>query len=321
MATKSDAVVGGPGHRARRARHLVVLPLVAVAASAALTACQPILPATETRLANGATLASGQSLVSPSGGFRMVMQTDGNLVERSAAGVALWTSKTTSNPGAKLVMGTDGVLRVRTVAGGTVWSTPTYGVSGATVGMGDDANFVVRGTAGQPQWANGVSAASSTRAPASQLHTSSQQVTLTKMYEGFEATPYTSGGACYVGYGHLLHAGACTPADAAQTYDPDAMFAADVPVYENRLKASLGTVPMSQHEFDALWDFTYGRGSLTAATAPQTYAAMTATPPNYTAVPSIWRTTAQTSATGVCDRLDDQATVFSGGNYQRTSSC
>ena len=323
-----------------RPRRALVGALVALAALG-IVACEPLPPTGTTtttpggtttttrpvskdnRLTNGATLASGQALASPSGRFTIAMQADGNLVERTPAGRALWTSRTSGNTGAKLVMRSDGTLLIASTANKTLWSTPTSGVKSATVDLGDDGNFVLRGSVGQPYWANGASAATTARLPASQRFTSPQQVTLTKIYEGLVAvSPYlNANGNCTVGYGHLIRMGACTAADKAKKWDADALFAADVTEHENRLKSSLGTAPVDQREFDTLWDYVFGRGSITAKTSPSMYAAMSATPPKYAAVPGILEANGDTLIKGLCNRRYDEARIFEGGNYTRTSTC
>jgi GH24 family phage-related lysozyme (muramidase) len=252
------------------------------------------------------------------------MQTDGNLVERSPSGRAMWTSKTPNNPGAKLVMRVEGVLAIVSTTGKTLWYTPTYGARGARLEIADDANVVVRGTAGQPWWANGASGADGTRLPVSQRHTSSHQVTLTKIYEGLVGTtPYhNANGNCTVGYGHLIRLGACTSNDLAKTWDVDALFADDVADHEHRLASSLGSLMVTQREYDTLWDYVFGRGSLTATTSPKMYAALTASPVKYADVPVILRENGDIqSLTGLCDRRYDEADVFAGGMYDRSYSC
>lgn len=323
MTTESDWKIMLRGRGSRRRLALVAGALAVLAT----TACEPLpttLPPSNV-IKSGAVLASGTSLASPSGRFKLVMQGDGNLVERSPSGRSLWTTKTPGNAAAKLVMRSDGVLLVQTTAGKTVWSTPTSGVRGATANFGDDGNFVVKGTAGQPVWANGMSAAPATRAPISERHTSPQQVTLTKMYEGLVATTpyYNAYGNCTVGYGHLIRLGACTSADKAKKWDADALFAADVVEHENRLKSSLGSVPVTQREFDTLWDYVFGHGSITAKTSPKMYAAMSASPPRYVDVPPILRENGDTLLRGLCYRRYDEADVFTGGFYDRnaTSAC
>lgn len=315
------AAQSGGGITRRVARRITAVAAAGLAFSA-VTACQPPAPTTN-RMVSGATLASGQVLYSPSRAFHLSMQSDGNLVLRSARGFTYWSTKTSANPGGSLVMRTSGELAVESRSGRTLWSTPTGGIKGATVELGDDADLVVKGVPGQPVWANGVSTVDASRALASTRHTSTHQVVLTKLYEGFVAeTPYlNASGNCTVGYGHLIHAGSCTSADTAKQWDGDALFDADVTEHERRLKSSLGNVAMTQREFDALWDYVFNRGSLTATSSPSMYAAMSANPPKYAEVPAILRANGNTLVRGLCDRRYDEADVFIGGRYDRSYVC
>lgn len=300
----------------RRSLVLVGLALVIVASAA----CQPTV--VNPKLLSGTTLASGKSLTSNAGRNVLTMQTDGNLVLR-INGTAMWSTKTAGNSGAELVMNTTGALAVVSTDGTTLWATPTGNATSAYAQLGDDGNFVVRGSQTQPLWANGISTAPSTRTTASLRHISTQQVTLTKMYEGYLGKlPYNDVfNHCTVGYGHLIHLGPCTDTDKAKTYDPDALFASDVLEHERRLKSSLGTVPMSQREFDALFDYVFNRGSLTATNSPNTYAAMTDSPPRYADVPGYLEANGRTLIRGLCNRRYDEADTFRGGGYDRSSVC
>lgn len=302
--------------RLRRSLVLVGLALVVLASAA----CQPVLGAST--LANGATLASGSSLLANSGTALLTMQSDGNLVLK-IDGTSLWTTHTASNSGAKLLMRTNGSLAVVATDGTTLWSTPAQYAVGAYAELGDDGNLVVRGVQTQPLWANGISTVGSTRITASQRHISSQQVTLTKMYEGYSGkVPYNDVfNNCTVGYGHLIHLGPCTDTDRATTWDADALFATDVLEHERRLKSTLGTVPMTQREFDALWDYVFNRGSLTATNSPDIYVAMTASPPRYADVPGYLQANGRPLIRGLCNRRYDEADTFGGGGYDRTSVC
>ncbi|MGI8756858.1 MAG: glycoside hydrolase family protein [Acidimicrobiales bacterium] len=305
----------------RADRHAATSALVALAVLA-VAACQPPAPTTN-RMASGVTLASGQVLYSPTRAFNLSMQGDGNLVLRSARGFVYWSTKTSGDSGASLVMRTTGTLAVQSGTGATLWSTPTGWIDGATVELGDDANLVIKGVPGQPVWANGISTVSSARAAASTRHTSSHQVVMTKLYEGFVAnSPYlNSSGNCTVGYGHLIRIGGCTSTDRATQWDADALFATDVAEHERRLKSSLGNAMVTQREFDALWDYVFNRGSITATTSPTMYAAMSANPPNYAAVPGILRANGNTLIRSLCDRRYDEADVFAGGRYDRSYVC
>jgi GH24 family phage-related lysozyme (muramidase) len=309
--------MSNPSVRPRPRRRLALMG-VAVAILL-VSACQPG-PGPQ-NLGNGDTLPSGGSLVAAGGNALVTMDPGGNLIAR-INGVVVWTSNTAGNPGARLVMRSQGSLAVVSSRGYTLWASPTY-ASGAWTQLGDDGNLVVRGTDRQPLWANGVSLVNGSRLPASQRFVSPQQVTLTKMWEGFTSgVPYNDVFQnCTVGYGHLIHLSPCTDADRAQAWDADALFAADVTEHERRLKSSLGTVPMSQREFDALWDYVFNRGSITASTSPAVYAAMTANPPRYADVPGILQANGRTLIKGLCDRRYDEAQTFAGGDYARNAVC
>lgn len=60
-----------------------------------------------------------------SGGDRLVMQTDGNLVLYNQAGVAQWDSQTSGNPGAWLVLQTDGNMVIYSSSDVALWATYT----------------------------------------------------------------------------------------------------------------------------------------------------------------------------------------------------
>jgi surface antigen len=108
---------------------------------------------TGTALPSGGTLRAGDYLVSPSGQYNLVMQTDGNLVEYFD-GDALWASGT-GGTGNYLAMQSDGNLVVYTSTGHALWSSKTGGHSPASysLAMQSDANVVVYGPSG-PVWAS-----------------------------------------------------------------------------------------------------------------------------------------------------------------------
>ncbi len=120
MATQGDERPDARARVRRRARAGVrgVVAALAVGALAApaLTACEPILPATNV-IANGSNVVEGTTVWSANGLYRLVMQSDGNLVVRTKAGTALWTSRTSAYPHSTLVLGSDGVLRIKSPAG------------------------------------------------------------------------------------------------------------------------------------------------------------------------------------------------------------
>lgn len=103
-------------------------------------------------LAAGQVLASGSTLSSNNTQYRVVMQTDGNLVIYSASNQVRWFTGTAGNPGARAVMQTDGNLVVYTPADKPLWSTTTNGFSGAAAVMQDDGNLAVYNVFGRPTW-------------------------------------------------------------------------------------------------------------------------------------------------------------------------
>ncbi len=97
-------------------------------------------------LGTGASLGMGDELRSASGEYRLVLQTDGNLVIYGPQG-ALWAS---SSRGTRLVMQSDGNL-VLYSATGAAWYSRTTG-SGVTAVLGNDGSLRVVSSAGATLW-------------------------------------------------------------------------------------------------------------------------------------------------------------------------
>jgi hypothetical protein len=95
-------------------------------------------------LPSGRTLASGQSLTSPDGRFRLTMQPDGDLalVALADPSTVLWHTGTTAHPGARLVMQSAGNLVLVDPQGLLLWNTGTAG-SGATLSLQSDGDVMV----------------------------------------------------------------------------------------------------------------------------------------------------------------------------------
>ena len=116
--------------------------------------------ATSTRppstLASGSPLKSGWYILSPNRQFKLIMQSDGDLVEYSELGNGqesrVWSSGTAGNPGASALMQPDGNLVVSSDKGVALWSTNTSGNPGATLSLQDDANIVIYRTDGSTAW-------------------------------------------------------------------------------------------------------------------------------------------------------------------------
>lgn len=95
-------------------------------------------------------LAAGQRL--EAGHYRLVMQSDGNLVEYDGSR-ALWSSHTNGHPGAFVIMQGDGNFVVYARGHRPLWSTRTNGHPGAKVVLqSSDANLVVYGPGHVPLW-------------------------------------------------------------------------------------------------------------------------------------------------------------------------
>jgi pseudomonalisin len=118
------------------------------APASAASHVSPTLPA-------NLALHPGDSLGSVGLQYRLVMQTDGNLVE-TGDGRALWSTGTAAHPGAYFKMQTDGNAVVYTSTGKPLWSTGTS-VGGnvvAEVGIGSDGNVWVKRNGAGVVWQN-----------------------------------------------------------------------------------------------------------------------------------------------------------------------
>ncbi len=58
-----------------------------------------------------------------SGGTKLAMQRDGNLVIYSATGEVLWATNTEGNPGATFMLRRDGALVIQSSAGSVLWTS------------------------------------------------------------------------------------------------------------------------------------------------------------------------------------------------------
>lgn len=99
-------------------------------------------------------LTAGESVPSPSGSFRLVMQTDGNLVlYYEPESVAVWDTHTTGHPGAHAAMQTDGNLVVTASTGRDVLWDSGSSANDPVLMVQDDGNLVVYGTNTTGQYA------------------------------------------------------------------------------------------------------------------------------------------------------------------------
>jgi VCBS repeat-containing protein len=97
------------------------------------------------------SLTVGHSLNSPSGAFRLTLQSDGNLVEYDAGANVVWATGTSS--GSKLIMQGDGNFVLYDAGDHALWASGTSGHAGATVTLLDTGQLVVAAPSGAPLWA------------------------------------------------------------------------------------------------------------------------------------------------------------------------
>jgi hypothetical protein len=102
----------------------------------------------------GTTLASGQTLNSPSGAYQLTMQRDGSLVVQKG-GSDVWSSGTNS-PGAHVVLQGDGNLVVYSSASEPLWASGTDGHPGASLLLTDHGRLALLSTTdGGTLWSAG----------------------------------------------------------------------------------------------------------------------------------------------------------------------
>jgi hypothetical protein len=99
-----------------------------------------------TLLKSGQTLIPGNSLLSPSGQYELIFQTDSNLVlyngTVTTAPNAVWSTSTVGKGGTSVIMQSDGNL-VMYAGSNAVWATNTAGNPGAYLAVQDDGILAV----------------------------------------------------------------------------------------------------------------------------------------------------------------------------------
>ncbi|HTX63310.1 MAG TPA: hypothetical protein VMD28_06700, partial [Acidimicrobiales bacterium] len=90
-----------------------------------------------------------QSITSPTGGFRLVMQGDGNLVEYQRTGAAVWAAGTDPT-GSDVVMQGDGNLVVYSATNAPLWASNTSGHPGAFLTLADSGQLEIVEKTGEP---------------------------------------------------------------------------------------------------------------------------------------------------------------------------
>ncbi len=161
-----------PATRAGRGKTRKILTTLAcTACTAGVLAAVPSGSATADspayKLRNGETLASGSSLTSANGNYRLTMKPRGNLVLTSTddPSTNLWSTGTSSgkNLGARLVMQYRGNLVLVSPANQVLWSTGTD-TDGANLVLHSDASVVVVDK-GDVVWRNSSDTSSPSPAP------------------------------------------------------------------------------------------------------------------------------------------------------------
>jgi hypothetical protein len=96
------------------------------------------------RLNPGQPLFTDGSITSGDGRFRLIMQTDGNLViYRTSDNRALWATGTQGTDVHRAVMQTDGNLVLYHVSNAPAWASNTAGKPGSYLIMQNDGNMVI----------------------------------------------------------------------------------------------------------------------------------------------------------------------------------
>lgn len=104
------------------------------------------------------SLAAAGTLQSPNGAYNLKLQTDGNMVLRSADGQWLWHTNTADSGATRLTVQGDGNLVLYTSANVAVWQSGSYGSGAGVLRVQDDGNVVYYLAAGGVGWnSNGAS--------------------------------------------------------------------------------------------------------------------------------------------------------------------
>lgn len=117
-------------------------------------------------LATGQALGPGQFLRSANGLYRMILQTDGNLVLTALAADGhrhpIWSSNTAGRASQKCIMQGDGNLVLYTAQNQPLWASDTAGNAGSRLAMQNDGNLVLYRVDGRAIWATDTARAAST---------------------------------------------------------------------------------------------------------------------------------------------------------------
>jgi len=111
--------------------------------------------AVDSQLDPSRKLQVGWFLQSPDVRYRLIMQTDGNLVLYQRPGYnPIWHSQTYGNPGAEVVMQSDGNLVIYAPGRGAIWGTRTAGRPGTILRVEDTGRLVLYAPGRVPIWSS-----------------------------------------------------------------------------------------------------------------------------------------------------------------------
>jgi GH24 family phage-related lysozyme (muramidase) len=157
----------------------------------------------------------------------------------------------------------------------------------------------------------------------SELTFSSAGASFIAYYEGFEPTPDEDPtGNCTIGYGHLIHRGACTSVDyedwgtITRSRGLD-LLREDANRFASGIRSSIPTTPLSQSEFDALVSFSYNIG-LGGFNNSKVREDLVASPVQYGSVPEHmlnWVSAGGTPLCGLYKRRVNEGEMFARGDY------
>ena len=109
----------------------------------------------------GESLSPGESITSPSGRYRLILQHDGNLVLYDTDGhTALWDSRTLGQSDRTLIMQDDGNLvlyELPVTPYDALWHSRTYDWPGAYLTVHDDGTMTIGHSDGPVRWTAGAS--------------------------------------------------------------------------------------------------------------------------------------------------------------------
>ncbi|MEJ2851885.1 MULTISPECIES: hypothetical protein [unclassified Saccharothrix] len=104
------------------------------------------------RVVRGEKLTAGQYRTSRDGRFRLVMQSDGNLVLYTATGEALWHTHTNGSGATHAVLQHDGNFVLYTADGVAKWHTNTWNTTCDRLVVQNDSNVVLYQSDATAQW-------------------------------------------------------------------------------------------------------------------------------------------------------------------------